>query len=72
MRKKYTYIRILCMFVGYMSIGLFIGALIITIFGHGSIYSSIAMVIALATAILGWSVESHYQEKIDEIDYKNL
>ena len=69
MRRKYVIIRLFFIFLGYMSVGLGVAGLILTIFGHGSVFTAFAMIIGMGMTILCWCGESHYQEKVNKLDY---
>ena len=71
-RKKYVIMKLLLMFLGYISVGVIITTLLITIFGSGSALTGGLLCLAILIVIVSFTVEQHYQRKIDEIDYDNL
>tara|TARA_Y100001938_G_C8081064_1_gene429130 strand:- start:1816 stop:2040 length:225 start_codon:yes stop_codon:yes gene_type:complete len=72
MRKKYVLIKLGLTLMGYLSIGLVISTLIITIFGYGSNLISILLVCGLGLTLASFYIEQRYQRKIDELDYDKL
>ena len=68
MRKKYVLIKLGLTLMGYLSIGLVISTLIITIFGYGSNLISILLVCGLGLTLASFYIEQRYQRKIDELD----
>lgn len=60
------------MFAGYLSLGLIVASLLVTMFGHGTALSTIILVASLAFVMLAFWAEQYYQRKIDEIDYRLL